>query len=267
MSEGLAALREPFPPTAVKWRPGAKAKDGNTAIALGYVDARDVMERFDAAFGAFNWQDEYSWRWPEQGDKNPAVEATISVWDEKKNGWVRKSDTGYSNDPGTTKETEPLKAAYSDAFKRAAVKWGVGRDLYDLPQLWLPIDQYGRFTESPVWDGKVWNKPGQARSAAPAPARATKSAAPAEVAPASTAAQDVDVSVEKISDGQRKKILAKATDLGLTEAQVKAAWALLFQKNSSKDLTVAEFQQALLRLDDPKFVDTLREVQSIGAPA
>ena len=94
-----------------KWRTGP----GNTQLA--YIDARDVMDLLDEVVGPENWQDSYEL----VGDKIIAGVGILA-----NDNWVWKYDTG------TESNIEEEKGMFSDAFKRAAVKWGVGRFLYDL---------------------------------------------------------------------------------------------------------------------------------------
>jgi len=115
---GLAALAEPTPPDEIKQRP-APGRSGKT---LDYIDARFVMDRFDSAVGPANWRDEYS-----EAKQSDGVVARIGVLIERgpdDSEWVWKEDVG------TESNIEATKGSYSDAFKRCAVKWGVGRDLY-----------------------------------------------------------------------------------------------------------------------------------------
>lgn len=119
-------------PTSLGWRKigeqlrapmPSKQRRGRGGMAFSYIDARQVMDRLDTVVGPGNWSDHYF------AHANGAVECTLTIFG------VSKSDVGYSNNPDAEPEDpqfehEPLKAAYSDAFKRAAVKFGVGRFLY-----------------------------------------------------------------------------------------------------------------------------------------
>lgn len=122
----LKKLADPFPPSKVSWRIGQVVKNNpSKASALCYIDARDVMEKLDEAVGPQCWQDRYEVH-------GPRVICTISIkiGDE----WVGKSDGA-----GDT-QVEGEKGGISDAFKRAAVKWGVGRYLYDIPVQYVAIE-------------------------------------------------------------------------------------------------------------------------------
>ena len=126
-----ARLTTPFHPDKVEWRIGSTTQDKKKGMALAYIDSRTVMERFDSVCGPANWQCLY----PHAGDKT-SCKIAIKVDDE----WVWKEDGAGNTD------FEGTKGAFSDAFKRAAVKWGVGRYLYDLKSPWVEIEVKGRTT-------------------------------------------------------------------------------------------------------------------------
>ena len=135
-------LAAPFPPDVVKRRPGAKARDGNSAMVLHYIDARDVQHRLDDVMGAENWSDSYT----VLADNAVQCHLALAVFElDAPKQWIVKSDVGYPNSAG---DPEPLKGAFSDALKRAGVRWGIGRSLYGMPQEWLPIDANGRFLDA-----------------------------------------------------------------------------------------------------------------------
>lgn len=128
-------LSDPLPPNKVSWRVGQITKnDKNKASALCYIDARDVMERLDEVVGPECWTDSYC----ETPKGRVICTISIKVNDE----WVSKSDAA-----GDT-AVEAEKGAISDAFKRAAVKWGIGRYLYDVPMQWVAVDDYKKILKS-----------------------------------------------------------------------------------------------------------------------
>lgn len=131
----LEQLKAPFPPDAISWRVGATNKDKTKGIALAYIDARDVMRRFDEVCG-LDWQCRYS----HVTDKGVVCEIGIKIDGE----WRWRS-----NGAGET-DVEGEKGAMSDAMKRAAVLWGVGRYLYDLPNEWVELDEYKRLKRTPT---------------------------------------------------------------------------------------------------------------------
>ena len=125
-SINMDGLRAPFNPTLISFRVGATNNDKTKGIALAYLTARDVMERLDNVCGPANWQ----CRYPFTG----CCDIGIRINGE----WVWKA-----NGAGQT-DIEGDKGIFSDAFKRAAVLWGIGRYLYDLPNTWFPIEAHGR---------------------------------------------------------------------------------------------------------------------------
>jgi len=130
-------LAQPFPVKAVKWRLGATnqkkiAKETGNQWAkptkgqpLCYVDARMVMDRLDRVLGPENWQDNYS-----ETPKRIICNLGIRVDDE----WIWKSDGAGDTD------MEGEKGGMSDAFKRAAVKFGIGRYLYSIHVGWIDLE-------------------------------------------------------------------------------------------------------------------------------
>lgn len=132
----LQRLAEPFPVNKIHWRVGATTQDKKKGIALAYLDARDVMKRLDDEYGA-NWQ----CRYPFPGCCE--IGLLLSSPNETRQEWVwRANGAGETN-------VEGEKGQYSDAFKRAAVMWGIGRYLYSLPNVWVELDQYKKIIQPP----------------------------------------------------------------------------------------------------------------------
>lgn len=130
-------LLAPFPPEAISWRVGPMTKDKTKTIPLAYITARDVMDRLDSVFGPNGWQ-------TKMVPVMNTVACELSVyWD---NVWITRTDTAGQTD------IEGEKGAASDALKRAAVQFGIGRYLYNLPNVWVPVDERGKFTP-PVLPG------------------------------------------------------------------------------------------------------------------
>jgi hypothetical protein len=133
----LAALAEPFDPAEVDWKPQA-VKD-NRALAVAYVDARTVMDRLDKVLGIGNWQTAY---------RQLAAGVVCRLSARIAGEWVSHEDVGsFSDQPD---EGDKLKAAFSDALKRAAIHFAVGRYLYSLPKQWCDYDPHKRqFVKTP----------------------------------------------------------------------------------------------------------------------
>lgn len=117
LKEMFEALRAPFPASCVK----TKTLKGTE---ICYLTARAVMDRLDTVCGPENWRDEYEIH-------GKAVACTLYLYIPRRGdgllcgyGWIGKTDTGVESN------WEPEKGAFSDALKRAAVRWGVGRYLY-----------------------------------------------------------------------------------------------------------------------------------------
>ena len=98
----------------------------NGLVLLLYKDARCDMKLLDETVGPMNWQKEYL-----RDNSN----CRVSIWDVEKKQWVSKEDTG------TESNTEKEKGKASDSFKRACFNWGIGRELYSAPFIWIPAER------------------------------------------------------------------------------------------------------------------------------
>lgn len=134
MTIDLAKLAAHFPPDAISWRVGpVNNKESGKAtkgIALAYLDARDVQDRLDAVCGPENWQVRHPWS---VGNKL-ACEIGVRIDGE----WIWKGDGAGESD------MEAEKGAFSDSFKRAGVRFGIGRYLYDIDSPWVEIEPMGK---------------------------------------------------------------------------------------------------------------------------
>lgn len=122
----VAALRAPFAPQEHSWRAQQVARSGETAQALCYITSRAVQNRLDDVCTPAGWESSFT--------ETPAgrVISTISI--NMGDRWVSKSDGAGA----TAMEGE--KGGLSGAFKRAAVMWGIGRYLYELPAVWAECE-------------------------------------------------------------------------------------------------------------------------------
>lgn len=123
MEIDLKKLRKEIPH---KWRVQSFSKNKPQAQCVAYIDARDVMDLLDEVVGGENWQDDY---------KLIDGKLLAGIGIKCGNEWIWKWDTG------TESNMEKEKGQMSDAFKRAGVKWGIGRFLYDLPIQYLPANE------------------------------------------------------------------------------------------------------------------------------
>lgn len=130
MPEIHELLAAPFDPREVKWKPQMVKQ--NRCLAIAYIDARLVMDRLDDELGSFNWKTSY------EVLADGSVICTLSIRLPGTQEWVSKQDVGsLSEQPDAG---DRLKAAFSDALKRAAVQFGIGRYLYRLPHQWVDYD-------------------------------------------------------------------------------------------------------------------------------
>lgn len=100
----------------------AMVKSSGLSLLL-YKDARCDMNILDEEVGQENWQRSHS---------RDNANCTVSIWDDSKKQWISKEDTG------TESNTEKEKGLASDSFKRACFNWGIGRELYTAPFIWIP---------------------------------------------------------------------------------------------------------------------------------
>lgn len=108
------ALAKPFRPEEIKTRKGAAGRP------LQYIAARTAMIRLDEVLGPENWRDKYT-------ETKKGLKCRLAI--RLPNGeWIAKEDGGAA--AGMSENDNDEKSGYSDAFKRAAAKWGVGRYLY-----------------------------------------------------------------------------------------------------------------------------------------
>ena len=104
----------------------ATVKPNGISLLL-YKDARVDQNILDETVGPFNWQ-----RSHEVLDGN--LYCTVSIYDVEKGIWVSKQDVGKES------YTEKEKGQASDSFKRACFNWGIGRELYTVPFIWINAD-------------------------------------------------------------------------------------------------------------------------------
>lgn len=124
----MSQLKDPFDPKLVKWT----TKGGKSPSPLAYIDARDVMKRLDDVMGIGKYQTKYI-----PVDNGFICELSLLIDGE----WITRSD-GASNT-----KIEPVKGGISDALKRAANAWGIGRYLYYMPK-WANSDNVHQW---PKW--------------------------------------------------------------------------------------------------------------------
>ncbi|MGE7983609.1 Rad52/Rad22 family DNA repair protein [Solibacillus sp. NPDC093137] len=130
----LKALSKPIQDDDVEWKVQTvtNGNNGLKALLVPYVTSRAIMARLDEVFGLC-WQDEY--KVLDIGGK-PGMQCTIVITDPNSGRVITKR-----SDAAELTHIEAIKGGYSDSLKRAAVKFGIGRFLYDLPQQWVQVSQ------------------------------------------------------------------------------------------------------------------------------
>ena len=114
----------------------AQAKESGVSILL-YKDARCDQNILDETVGPMNWQ-----RYHNRENAN----CVVSIWDNDKQQWIGKEDTG------TESNTEKEKGLASDSFKRACFNWGIGRELYTAPFIWIKAEDCAALKQN----GQKW---------------------------------------------------------------------------------------------------------------
>ncbi len=141
------ALSAPFPAKDIFWRVGQRTEDNTQGRALPYISPRAVEDRLDEIVGPANWRNSFSDI--VTGNRHVAARCVLGILIDGM--WVDKEDGAQvdANLGGHGAELA-VKGAYSDAFKRAAVKWGIGRYLYSFQAPWVALDERGRMVDVPT---------------------------------------------------------------------------------------------------------------------
>ena len=105
----------------IECRVGTVSEKGCSLLL--YKDARCDMNILDETFGPMNWKRNHT---------RDNANCIVSIWDDEKQQWIDKEDTGKES------FTEKEKGLASDSFKRACTNWGIGRELYTAPFIWIP---------------------------------------------------------------------------------------------------------------------------------
>lgn len=168
----IAALSAEFPREQISWRAQNLKADGSSALALAFIDSRDVQNRLDDVVGANNWSNKFN----VFGDKTVCA-LSVRIGGE----WIAKEDGAGNTD------VEAEKGSLSDALKRSAVLWGIGRYLYAIPAPWVPCDSWKDKNDKlrwSKWKADPWDyvktapKPAQGLAGGKAAELATSAAQP-----------------------------------------------------------------------------------------
>lgn len=138
--EAYPFLRRPFTPGAVHFKVQTISKDGDSALVIAYIDARNVTARLNAVVGG-RWEEEHT-------DSEGGMICRLTVCG------VTHSDWGIT-ESGLVEIR--VKGNWSDSLKRAAVRFGVGESLYAIPQVWVRKDRghLRSWQKGQKWQGQV----------------------------------------------------------------------------------------------------------------
>lgn len=220
MAEKKIVLEDLKKELPYKWRVQSYSQYNLTGMCVAYIDSRNAQDRLDEVVGAENWQCEYY-----EVKENLYCRVGIKINGE----WVWKSDCG------TESNTEQQKGEASDAFKRACVKWGLGRFLYSLKIQKIdsdkkkakgvfpnPVDENGK----KIWD--ITAHLNKRMKGTPKKSIPVKKAIPAKPAP----------KVKRTEDESKVMIvLQQALDSAKTKAEVTA----IFREQSPALMKDKEF--------------------------
>ena len=242
------ALSAPFDPKDVKYKP--QMVKNNRALALAYIDARLIQDRLDAVLGVENWEDAYKIL----ADGSVMCRLRIKLGDR----WISKTDVGSPSEQPDGGDR--LKAAFSDALKRAAVKFGIGRYLYRLAAQWVDYDPVKKqLTQLPPMPAFAIPKAPPAPAAEPAP---TKKAKPAEQAAAPKLPANGQELHRRLRDYDAKLASQKLCNVGallahVTQTGVKAGYTANMSEWSGPAIpfavdAVKEFEQSVRTTRSPE---------------
>lgn len=176
-----AQLAKPFPSKSIAWRVGSTNTEKTRGTALPYMTPRAIQDRLDEAVGPGGWEAKYRVVETEVASrKMAAMFCAISLYLDGK--WVTKEDAVEisANGESGRGHIDPVKTAVSDAFKRAAVLWGLGRYLYEFEAPWVALKEGGKhFATQPCLPAHMLPE-GDTGAAPPAPAQAPAEPEPAE---------------------------------------------------------------------------------------
>lgn len=116
----------PLKENEIEIRIGTISEDGLTLLL--FKNARVDMEILDEVVGPMNWDRDHK-------EMKGNIYCGVSIYDKDKDDWTTKWDAGKESN------TEAEKGEASDSFKRACVNWGIGRELYTAPLIWIPAEK------------------------------------------------------------------------------------------------------------------------------
>lgn len=241
----ISGLKEPFAAEDIEWKTQYSNNDKTKGFAVPYVRAKAIQDRLDSIIGPENWRNEYI-LWREEktkpsGDKQTVVHKEsqlcgIGIYHEGRNEWVTKYDGAENTD------IEAIKGGLTDAFKRAAVLWGIGRYLRDMEGKWVDLETVGRSQKiksdqysvlNSHYNAQIAKLKGKARTSAPksnsqntAPLNNTASPkAPTPIAPPKQAPPPIQPDLYYIQNMKSStKHTTRILDLIQPDGEIKTAY-------------------------------------------
>ena len=208
----------------------------NGLTLLLYKDARCDQNILDETVGAMNWQRHHN---------RDNANCIVSIWDSEKNQWVEKEDTG------TESRTEKEKGLASDSFKRACFNWGIGRELYTAPNMFVLAkdlstlkEENGRYTCRDAFE--VTDIQYIDRNICYVRIRNRKTGNEIEFGTPAEAKAEEKAAADSIIDGIKKKVLTdKAAEKGIDMAKILARYHIA----SIDEMTVDNWMRAIKALE------------------
>jgi len=225
--EGI--LKRPFSDEEINWRVATIAKGGKSCSLLAYMDSRGVRDRLDEAFG-YNWEAHYS-----QGGVMCTLRVLVG------DNWVQRSGIAENT------QIEAVKGGESDALKRAATAFGIGRSLYDLPDTWVDIqDDYPK-GQPRYRCVKVYSKRENVGGWVVAPAMETLVKTGGTPAPTPKKPKGEDTGT-RWSQTERKKFHAQAKEAGWPDYEDIKALCQLYSLTKPSFMSVSTRGRLIARL-------------------
>jgi hypothetical protein len=173
----LEKLKEPFGEDEIEWRAlRADLKQDGTpwAQVAPYVESRSIMDRLDKVAGIGNWQNRF-----EKGPDGGVIcgisirieNEWVTKWDGAEGGEAEGRRQKAEGDPSTGSgaggnRIDQVKTSLTNAFKRAAVQWGIGRYLYGIENQWAVFSQDGKYSARIRGKNYRWSPPGASTGSA-----------------------------------------------------------------------------------------------------
>lgn len=226
-------------------------------ILLLYKDARADMRVLDETFGIMGWERKHE-------IVNGNLFCTVSCYDKENNRWVSKQDVG------TESNTEKEKGQASDAFKRACFNWGIGRELYSSPFIWITLfpDEikstgnnkfslnFGvEFLVKEIHCNQnreidkliIVDKKGKERFVF-----GSKQQIETPQNSAQNTNKENQTNIQTIEEKHRKALYASYKNKNISDETFKAAMKSITKKEATKDLTMAEFKVLMTYIENYK---------------